>query len=323
MKLLKILIITQGVSRLVKPIMISGHEVVGILESMPRDFNDTKRNSLLLKMLKKFYSILTGKEIFLKNFCKKHCLAYNFIWKNNSNEISRWIENLKPDLIVIFSMSQLLKEDIIKIPPLGVINLHPSFLPSYRGPNPDFWQYYDMELNPGVTVHFVNEGEDTGDIIYQERVYVPLGTKSPARLDKLIGESGVSLMLRAIDTIAQGKVVVVAQPKQSTTVRARNLKLEEHTEIIDWKNWPIERVWHVLRGTELWLNALTQPTGLMAGQRWSIQKYKKTEEKLGVLGQIGKNKNKKCVFTRDGLIYISIDFDIKKLILKLLNDSSR
>lgn len=318
MKRLKIIIITQGISRVMAPLIGSGHQVVGVLESMPRDFDGTKRKSLLILMLKKIYSSLKGKEFFLVDFCKKNGLAYNFIWKKNSNEVSNWIKELKPDLIVIFSMSQLLKDDMLKIPALGVINLHPSFLPSYRGANPDFWQYYDMELNSGATVHYVNEGEDTGDIIYQDTVNIPLGTKSPARLDKLIGELGVSLMLRAIDTIAQGTVVRLPQPTQSPTVRARNLKMEEHSQIIDWINWPIERVWHVLRGTEQWLNAIPQPTGLMVGQRWSIQEYERTDEALGRPGQIGKNKNKKCVFTRDGLIYISIDFDIKKTILKIL-----
>lgn len=318
MKTLKILIITQGVSRLVRPLLESGHQVVGVLESMPRNFDGLKRNSLFILMLKKIYGILKRNEFFLEDFCKKNEIKYNFIWKNNTNEVSDWIKNLNPDLIVIFSMSQLLKGDIIRIPPLGVINLHTSFLPSYRGPNPDFWQYYDTELNPGATVHYVNEGEDTGDIIYQERVNVPLGTKSHERLDKLIGELGVSLVLRSIDSIAQGTAVRVPQPTQSPTIRARNLKFEEHSQIIDWKNWPIERVWHVLRGTEQWLNAIPQPTGLMDGQRWSIEEYERTEEALGTPGQIGENKNKKCVFTRDGLIYIKIDFDIKKIFLRIL-----
>lgn len=323
MKSLKIIIITQGVSRLVMPILGSGHQVVGVLESMPRNFDGNTKKPYFILMLKKIYRIIKRKELLLNKFCKINEIAYKYIWKNNEKEVSSWIKVLKPDLIVIFSMSQLLKDDIIKIPKLGVINLHPSFLPSYRGANPDFWQYYDMELNPGATVHYVNEGEDTGDIIYQERVNVPLGTKSPARLDKLIGELGVSLMLRAIDTIAQGTAVRVPQPEQSPTVRARNLKSEEHSQIIDWINWPIERIWHVLRGTEQWLNAIEQPTWLMAGQRWSIQEYEQTEEKLGTPGQIGKIKNKKCVFAKDGLIYISIDFDIKKTIMKILENKRK
>ena len=318
MKKIKILLITQGVSRLVRPLFGSGHQVVGVLESMSRDYDGQRRKSLLMGLLRKIYNISKKKNISLPDFCEKKNIPYNFIWKNNTEEIVGWVENLKPDLIVIFSMSQLLKDDILKIPRLGVINLHPSFLPEYRGANPDFWQYYDMEMNPGATVHYVNAGEDTGDIIYQERVHIPLGTKSPARLDKLIGELGVSLMLKAIDAIAQGSAPRTPQPAQSPTPRSRNLKPEEHTQVIDWKHWPMERVWHVLRGTELWLNAIAQPAGLMAGQRWSIQEYEKIEVPQGTPGKIGKYKNRKCVFTKDGVIYIDIDFDIKKSILKII-----
>lgn len=318
MKELRILLITQGVSRLVRPLFESEHQVIGVLESMSRDFDGSKNKSILVRILKKIYSTVKKQDVFLPDFCSKKNIPYNFIWKKNSTEIANWIESLKPDLIVVFSMSQLLKDEILKIPRLGVINLHPSFLPSYRGANPDFWQYYDMEMNPGVTVHYVNAGEDTGDIIYQERVHIPLGTKSPARLDKLIGELGVSLMLKAIDAIAQGNAPRIPQPAQSPTPRSRNLKPEEHEKIIDWQHWPIERVWHVLRGTELWLNAITPPNGLLAGQRWSIQEYEKTEVPQGTLGKISKYNNRKCVFTKDGVIYIGIDFDIKKSILKIL-----
>lgn len=317
-KRLKILLITQGISRLVEPIVSSEHQVVGILESMPRGFSGFSKKIFIFDILRRIYSIFKGKEISLKNFCRAKKIPYHFIWKENSNEVAEWIRKQKPDLIVVFSMSQLLKNEILIIPSLGVINLHPSFLPNYRGANPDFWQYFDMEMNPGATVHYVDVGEDTGDIVFQDRVHIPLGAKSPQRLDKLIGELGVSLVLKAVDAIAQGKAPRTPQPVQSPTLRARNLKSEEHAQIIDWEHWPIERVWHVLRGTELWLNAVPQPVGLLAGQRWSIQEYLKTNNPQGDPGKLGNYKNRKCIFTRDGVIYVDINFDIKKTILKIL-----
>lgn len=316
--MMRILLITQGVSRLTQPLLDSGHQVVGVLESMSRDFDGSNNKSSLIGILKKTYSVIKRKDLFLPDFCRKRHIPYGFIWKNNAREAEKWVKSLKPDLIVIFSMSQLLKEEFLRIAPLGVINLHPSFLPDYRGANPDFWQYYNMEMNPGASVHYVNAGEDTGDIIYQERVHIPLGTKSPARLDKLIGELGVSLVLKAIDAISQGNAPRIPQPIQSTTARARNLKLEEHSHIIDWEHWPIERIWHVLRGTEQWLNAIEQPSGLMAGQRWSIQEYQIAKVPSGTTGQIGEYENRKCIFTKNGVIYIEIKYDVKNLILKML-----
>lgn len=318
---MKILLITQGVSRVVQPVISSGHEVVGILESMPRGYSSDAKGSVVFSFLRRIYSFFKKAESSLEDICAAYKIPYHILWKDNVDEVKGWVEDSSPDLIVIFSMSQLLKSDILKIPRMGVINLHPSLLPSYRGANPDFWQYYDLEMNPGVTVHYVDSGEDTGDIIFQEQVHIPLGTKSPVRLDKLIGELGISLLLQAIDAIAQGRAPRIPQPAQSPTVRARNLRPEEHSQIIDWDNWPIERVWHVLRGTELWLNAIPQPAGLMAGQRWSIYEYEKIDAPpcvLGQLGKLGEYNNKKCIHVRGGVIYIGIKFNIKKLILKIL-----
>lgn len=315
---LRIVLITQGVSRVVVPLLNSGHEIVGILESMPRGFDENKKKSLVIGLLKKIYSAIKGSDYCLRDFCLARKIPYNFIWKKNAVAISSWLNFLRPDLIVVFSMSQLLRNEILKIPPLGVINLHPSILPSYRGANPDFWQYYDMEMHPGVTVHYLDSGEDTGDIIFQDRIYIPLGTKSPARLDKMIGELGVFLLLRAVDAIAQGNAPRKSQPKISPTARARNLLPDEHIRIIDWECWPIERVWHVLRGTELWLNAIAQPGGVWKGQRWSIEEYEKTDVQQGDLGCIGIYKKRKCIFVRDGVIYIRIHFDWKKALIVAL-----
>jgi methionyl-tRNA formyltransferase len=317
---MRILIITQGMSRIVYKLFESKYQVIGVLESMPRDF-ELKNNSLIFFLLKKIYAFIKRDYISLSDFCKLNETPYNIISKKNVKEVSMWVQGLNPDLIVIYSMSQLLSDEIIKIPYFGVINLHSSFLSDYRGPNPDFWQYYFVEMNPGVTVHYVNTGEDTGDIIFQERVYIPLGTKSKERLDILIGKLGISLLIKAIEAIRKGNPPRLRQPKNSATIRARNLGLEEHDQIINWHDWPIERIWHVLRGTEGWLNAIRQPTGLFAGQRWSVREYEKIEISLGVPGQVGKYKSRKCIFLKDGIIYIEIIFDLKKTILKIFGSN--
>lgn len=72
-------------------------------------------------------------------------------------------------------------------------------LPEYRGPNLDIWQYINLEMNPSVTVHY--KGENTGGILNQERVHIPLGTKS---LDKLIGEVGARNLIKTIGEISTG-----------------------------------------------------------------------------------------------------------------------
>jgi len=75
---------------------------------------------------------------------------------------------LEPD--VIFNQSEmLLKKEFLAVPKLGVVNRHGSTLPRHRGRMGSFWQHAAGESEIGVTVHFVDEGVDTGAIIHQER----------------------------------------------------------------------------------------------------------------------------------------------------------
>jgi len=315
---LRVLIITQSFSRIVDPIFNSHHQVVGVLESASRNYKKQKVLYNLLSVVRRVYSIITGEKPTLKAVSQKRDLPYRFMSSSDDSGLVEWVKDLRLDVIVVFSMSQLLKQNIFGIPKYGTINLHPSILPDYRGPNPDFWQYYNMEMNPGVTVHYIDKGEDTGDIIFQERTEISLGIKSPARLDKLIGDVGVKLILKAIDALQAGDAPRIGQPKTSSTPRAKNLTLKEHKTIIDWQNWPIERIWHILRGTELWLNALPQPTNLWRGQRWIIEEFEKIQDQTSRPGEIGKTASRYYVACPEGRIYLSRKCSVKSLITGLL-----
>ena len=80
-----------------------------------------------------------------------------------------FVSELKPDIIVSYNHRFILKNDVIAVPKLGVINLHISYLPWNKGADPNFWSH--VEGTPkGVTVHYINAGIDTGDIIAQKQV---------------------------------------------------------------------------------------------------------------------------------------------------------
>lgn len=315
---MRVLLITQGMSRVVVPIVQSKHQVVGVVESMPRGSGAIRKKGAIYNLLRYVYSWLRRRPKGLGDFCQDNKIPYIFFHKENEKKVTQWVSDLNPDVMVVFSMSRLLKKSIFSIPKMGAINLHPAFLPDYRGPNPDFWQYYNMELNPGVTVHYIDEGEDTGDILYQERMPIPLGIKSPDRLDRLVGKLGVSLILKALDSLEHGSAPRLKQSSISTTVRARNLDPGEHASIIDWEHWPIERIWHVLRGTELWLNALPLPSGVMSGQRWVIEDYEEFQDQQNRPGSIYRRKRRLCVATRGGCIYLKVNFKISRFVLHAL-----
>lgn len=313
---MKIILITSGISRIVDPILSSNHNVIGIIESAPR----IKKRGVKKQIIDIAFSVyhLLKEPVSLKKFADNKKVPYYYMENGCDEQLENWIKELNPDIIVVCSMSQLLKENIFNLPRYGTINLHPSLLPKYRGPNPDFWMYYNMDLNPGVTVHYIDKGEDTGDIIYQASYEIPLGIRSPDMLDIGIKEFGVPLILKALDSIAAGRAPRIVQPRESSTVRARNIKIEEYVNIIDWDKWSIEHIWHVLRGTESWLNAFEQPAGVYKGQRWIILDFEKCKMIGYVIGKVYKEKSKYFVVCSDGKIYLNVCFSLKKMIISLL-----
>lgn len=308
------MIITMGISRILEPI-VSVHNVVGIIEPAPRNIK-TNQKSLMFKAIKSVYSIFKKEAKTLKSYSNEKDIQYYYMDNGSDKNLEQWVKDKNPDVIVVYSMSQLLKENIFSIPKYGTINLHPALLPSYRGPNPDFWMYYDGVKEGGVTVHYIDKGEDTGDIIYQEKYDFPFGLKSPQMLDLSIGKIGVNLLLKALDNLKN--LPRITQPKESPTKKAINIKAEEHKNIIDWQNWKIQRIWHLLRGTELWLNALEQPNGIYKGQRWTIEEFEKCDVSSYEVSKIYKESNKYFVACNDGKIFLSLKFSLKHFVLNII-----
>jgi methionyl-tRNA formyltransferase len=309
---LRVMIITQGVSRIVEP-LVREYNVVGIVESAVRS---TKKRSLLFIIVRRLYGFIRSGRRTLANYSKEQNIPYFYMDNGSSESLERWVRKKNPDVIIVYKMSQLLQRNVFDIPKFKTINLHPSLLPKYRGPNPWFWNYYFVEKKGGVTLHFIDEGEDTGDIIYQEEYAIPLGMKSPQMHNLAIGEIGVNLLKKALNNIEQ--LTGTPQPEKSPTQRAKNLKMDEHKNIINWREWDIERIWHILRGTELWLNAIDQPGGMYRGQRWSVEGFEKTETGDLEVSKIYRESNRYFVACRDGKIYLDVRFDLKKFVMSFL-----
>lgn len=82
------------------------------------------------------------------------------------------IRKLAPDLILSFYYRRILSRELLAIPRLGAVNLHGSLLPKYRGRSPVNWVLVNGESETGVTLHYMVEKADAGDIIAQRRVLI-------------------------------------------------------------------------------------------------------------------------------------------------------
>ncbi len=136
--------------------------------------------------LKRFYSV---KKIF-KHFSIPIIQTENI---NNANYIEK-LKAAKPNLIISFACPQILKKEILSVPGLGCINVHGSLLPKYRGRNIGFWVLLNQESETGVTVHYMNEKIDAGEIILQKKIQVAEKETIHTLYTKILPLEGLALI---------------------------------------------------------------------------------------------------------------------------------
>lgn len=106
-------------------------------------------------------------------------------------------DSIDLDFIIVACFNRMLPKSWLESPRRGCINLHPSLLPAYRGPTPLEDQLANGETQTGITLHFMDEGADTGDIIVQKALPVPPGA-TLEDLNRLTAEAGARMLLRVL-----------------------------------------------------------------------------------------------------------------------------
>jgi hypothetical protein len=129
-------------------------------------------------------------------------LCETIIWVDNVNESQRILRDVGPDIIVLGG-ARILKKEVIQIPRIGILNAHPGLLPQYRGLDVMEWAILNGD-DIGVTIHFVDEGIDTGPIVVKKRLAIQPGNRL-SDLKKKASDLGVQTLLEAVDLIAAGK----------------------------------------------------------------------------------------------------------------------
>lgn len=130
-----------------------------------------------------------------------------------NREFLRRLERYQVDLVVLAGFLVVIPPEMIEAYPNRIINIHPSLIPSFCGTG-----YYGLRVHEGVlergvkvtgaTVHFVDEGTDTGPIILQKAVEVRSGDTPDMLQRRVMEEAEWKILPRAIDLIAQGRVSV-------------------------------------------------------------------------------------------------------------------
>ncbi|MCE5181753.1 MAG: formyltransferase family protein [Anaerolineaceae bacterium] len=130
--------------------------------------------------------------------------------KINSEEFLGWMSGYECDLFVSMSFNQIFRNELINLPRLKAINCHAGKLPFYRGRNILNWALINDEKEFGITVHYVDEGIDTGDIIVQ-KCYPITDKDDYATLLECAYEGCATNLYDAIKAIQKNDVMPIAQ----------------------------------------------------------------------------------------------------------------
>lgn len=152
------------------------------------------------------------------------------------------LRELEPDFIIVAAYGGILPPELLRIPRLACLGVHPSLLPRYRGANPVRWALIQGDATSGVSIFRMEEGIDTGSIIVREEV--PIHPQDNAAiLGERLAYVGADALARALTLYAGGRVVPIAQNGEASQAPI----IPRSQERINW-SLPAEKILNWIRG---------------------------------------------------------------------------
>ncbi|MCL2295393.1 MAG: hypothetical protein FWC36_11125 [Spirochaetes bacterium] len=139
----------------------------------------------------------------VKAVAKKNKIKYIKMPNINNPAFFEQIKAINPDVILSFSMPQVIKDPLLSFPKFGILNVHGSLLPDNRGCLPSFWYLFQGKEEAGATVHFMSAKIDDGDIVDQEKVFIG-DCKTMFQVIARTKKVGGELMVRVLHALEQG-----------------------------------------------------------------------------------------------------------------------
>lgn len=141
----------------------------------------------------------------IEDLCSQRDIPVHTTNNINSPESVARVAAWKPDLIVITTFHHILKPAVIALPRIAALNVHCSLLPRHRGADPIAMALAEGVSETGITIHWVDEGIDTGDIVVQRAVSVD-GADTDDRLRPRLARIGAELLLDCIEQARAGRL---------------------------------------------------------------------------------------------------------------------
>lgn len=175
----------------------------------------------------------------------------------DNEEFFRTLEEYGPDLIVVAAYGKIIPKRILDLPEYGCVNIHGSILPRWRGAAPIQRAVMEGDATTGVTLMYMAEGLDTGDMI--DRVFVDTAGKTSGDLHDELAEKGAELLMERLDDFENGTADAEPQNEEKACYAAM---LSKKDGLLDFGK-PAEKLECEIRGLSPWPGAYTFLDGNM------------------------------------------------------------
>lgn len=182
------------------------HDVSFLLSRKVGNFKNVSEELLKIKEAEGY-----GVEESLKKIQRNWGCLFEFVDDVNSTQQIERVKEMAPQLIISIRFGQILREKIIEIPQLGVVNLHSGILPKYRGVMASFWAILQGEREIGTTLHYIEDSRiDTGAVIAVSRRSVDFGISLVENIHRLY-DGGVLDIIEFLKRVEDGQKIELVE----------------------------------------------------------------------------------------------------------------
>jgi methionyl-tRNA formyltransferase len=147
-----------------------------------------------------------------------------------NQEAVEFLQNWAPEVIVVAAFGQILRKPVLDIPRFGILNVHASLLPRWRGASPIQGALLAGDSITGVTIMKIDEGMDTGPILSSRQMEI-YPNETAGELENRLAVLGAELLMETLPLYLAGKLLPIEQPEGGVTITRLRKK---NAEIIDW-----------------------------------------------------------------------------------------
>ena len=301
---MKIIIVGYGemFRALITGVMKTPNEIAGVF----------LHDSVLKSPLNKFFSDLlipSADYNFIKTL-KLHEIKAKSV---NSPEFINAVKELKADIIITGSWSEKFSAQTINSPKLACINLHPSLLPKYRGPNPYLQTILHNEKKTGITFHLMDINYDTGSILHQAEVKI------------LDNDTGISIKNKCCNVaMNEVKILLNNLPHKIKNQQSQNEKEATYyhhisigESILDFKKETALEIDRRIRALTPWLKChILYKNEFFTFENHKICREASSKEPATI---VKKTKNDIYIVCKDGKVIKFTNLQIKKPMSKVIS----